>query len=250
MIDKRCTIKDALELINDGDSIAIGGFTLYRRPVGFCKELSLSQKKDLSIVTLTAGIETDILAEQKKIKSIRTCYSGLEILGRTPNISKQIEESKLKIYEETEYTLSYGVLAAMMKVPKLPCSSVLYKTDYIKYRDFTTDDKTNITYIPAINVNVAIIHVQKADIRGNAIITGQYGLDPFLPFIAEKTILTTEKIVDTSEFNGSNISIFQQQVDAVVELPNGAFPTSCYPHYPVDVSAIINYLDSKGVKIS
>jgi glutaconate CoA-transferase subunit A len=244
MIDKRCTIQEAIGLINSGDTIAIGGFTLYRRPVEFCRALALSNKKNLSIITLTAGIETDILVRENCVDSVRTCYAGLEILGRTPNLCKQAEEGKLNFIEETEYTLSYGVLAEMLKVPYLPCSAPIGETDFLKIKPQLKQNKHDGTLsIPAIKADVAIIHAQKVDIRGNSIILGQFGLDAYLPFISKKTIITTEKIIDSSEIEDSQISILQQQVDAIVEIPEGALPTSCYPYYPVDVTSLIKYMD-------
>ncbi|MEH7253212.1 hypothetical protein V7111_13865, partial [Neobacillus niacini] len=199
-------------------------------------------KNNLSIITLTAGIETEILVRENCVDSVRTCYAGLEILGRTPYLCKQTEKGNLRFIEETEYTLSYGVLAEMLKVPYLPCSAPIGDTDFMKIKPELKQNDNNL-WIPAIKADVTIIHAQQVDIRGNCIILGQYGLDPYLPFISKKTIITTEKIIDSSEIDNSKVSILQQQVDAIVEIPKGALPTSCYPYYPVDVPSLINYID-------
>ena len=98
-----------------------------------------------------------------------------------------------------------------------------------------------LTAFPAINCDVAVIHVLKADPSGTSVLGGNPTVDRELAAVARTTIITAEEIVD--HFN-EQIDIPGQDVAAVVHCPRGAWPTSCYPLYPIDGEEILRYISA------
>jgi glutaconate CoA-transferase subunit A len=101
-----------------------------------------------------------------------------------------------------------------------------------------------LTWFPAIRPRVGVLHVPMADRHGNAVLGGQRCVDVQIAMAAEITILTTERIVETDAIRaqGNRAEIVEFMVEAVVEAPGGAHPTSCAPDYPTDVPHLIDYM--------
>src|SRR5437868_3928519 len=119
-MDKQCSLREALSAVTPGTRVALGGMTLYRRPVAAALALAASGIRDLELVTLTGGIETDLLIGAGCVRSLRSCYTGLEIVGLAPHFTRAAQDGLIRIVEETEYTLSYAVQAGAMRLPFLP----------------------------------------------------------------------------------------------------------------------------------
>jgi glutaconate CoA-transferase subunit A len=202
--------------------------------------------RNITLLSFTAGLESDILVGAGMINEIRSCYFGLEAFGLAPNFTAKAGEGKIKIIEETEASLAYGLRATISEVGFMP-SHAWTGTDLFKLRPdvkTVTDPYSGkeLTAFPAINCDVAIIHALEADPQGNANIGGNQGVDRELALCAETVIVTAENIVDSLE----TADIIGIVVDAVVETPNGAWPTSCHPLYPLDGAATLNYTETAG----
>jgi glutaconate CoA-transferase subunit A len=235
--------------VRTGDVLGVGGMTLYRKPMAFIRELVRAGTGDLTLLTFTGSIEAELLALAGKLDTIRTCYMGLEFLGLAPALRRATEKGAVKIVEETEYTITYGLQAALMHVPYLPARDCEVGTDYFKIRRDLKRAPCPVTgemltWFPAVAPRVAIIHVPMADAQGNAWLGGQHCIDTQLAMAAEVVIVTAERIVATEQIRNAQggAGLVSFMVDAVVEAPGGAHPTSCYPDYPVDVVHIVRYL--------
>jgi len=247
--NKRMSMRDAVQQIQTGDSIGIGGMTLYRKPMAFVRELARQQTRELTLLGFCSGFEAELLAAAGSLATLRTCYFGLEFLGLAPVLRKAVEHGDVKIIEETEYTIAVGLQATLMRVPYLPSRDCEVGTDYFRIRPDlrralcpVTGDE--LTWFPAVAPRVAVIHVPMADVHGNAWLGGQHCVDAQLAMAADYTIVTTEKIVPTAQVQKAQgaAGLVSFMVDAVVEAPGGAHPTSCYPDYPMDVVHISRYL--------
>ena len=84
MIDKTITLAEAVKLIHTGDILALGGMNLYRRPVAFLRELLKTDVHDLTLLNFTSSYESDLLIGAGRVKTLRTCYCGLEAFGLAP----------------------------------------------------------------------------------------------------------------------------------------------------------------------
>jgi len=248
-INKRMDLAQALQQIRNGDTIGIGGMTLYRKPMAFVRGLVRRQLRDLTVMGMCSGFEAELLAAAGSLGTLRTCYFGLEFLGLAPILRKEVEQGRVKVVEETEYTIAVGLQAALMRVPYLPSRDCEVGTDFFRIRPDlrrapcpVTGEE--LTWFPALAPRVAIIHAPMADEQGHTWLGGQHSVDAQLAMAADYTIVTAEKIVTTAEIKtaqgGAGLVSFM--VDAVVEVPGGAHPTSCYPDYPLDVVHLTNYL--------
>ena len=251
MMDKRTGLRDALSAVKDGARIGLGGMTLYRRPVAAALMLAAMGRRDLELVALTGGIETDLLIGAGCVKRLRSCYTGLEVVGFAPHFTRRVQEGTLELVEETEYTLSYAIHAATMRVPFMPMRGDLMRTDIARVRPdlkpFTCPlTGVQLIAVPALRLDVAVLHATAADAQGNCNLQGQLALDPHLPTVADVTIVTAERIVDTEELRGmrGGIGLSSVFVTHVVEAPGGSLPTSCFPDRRLDLAAVLDYADA------
>jgi len=245
MKDKTTSMAAACRLICDKQTIAIGGMTIYRRPVSFVRALIQQDNppRNLTLLAFTAGIGCDMLVGAKLISHVRTCYFGLETFGLAPMFTKAAAENLLTIIEESEASIANGLRASMAGVGFMP-SRAWVGTDLLQIRpDVKTiiDPYSNQTLVafPAIECDVAIIHALEADRYGNCILGGNLAVDLELTTVAKQVIITAEEI---SERLTGPIDIHGAPVTAVVHSPGGARPTSCYPNYPIDGKEILDYI--------
>lgn len=250
-VDKRTSLREALAPVRDGHRVALGGMTLYRRPIAAALELVAAGRRNLELVTLTGGLETDLLIGAGCVCRLRSCYTGLELVGFAPHFTRGVQEGTLDLVEETEYTLSFALQAAAMHVPFLPMRGDLARTDLLRVRpDLRTFacplTGTTLVAVPALRVDVAILHATAADRFGNCNLQGQLALDPHLPTVADVTIVTAERIVESDELMAMSrgVQLAGVFVSHVVDAPGGSLPTSCYPHHRLDVTAVLDYADA------
>jgi glutaconate CoA-transferase subunit A len=250
--DKRVSLQEAIEAIDlDGCTLALGGVTLYRRPMAFSLALlnhyqHREKPKDLTLLSFTAGVESDILIGAGLVSNTRTCYFGLEAFGLAPHFTSAAAAGTINIIEETEASLAFGIRATLAGVGFMP-SYAWQGTDLFQLRpDVKTvvDPYSNeeLTAFPAVNCDIAVIHALEADSQGNALIGGNWGVDKELSLAADHVIITAEKISPKL----SKADIIGPAVNAVVEAPKGAWPTSCHPLYPLDSESILNYTETVG----
>jgi glutaconate CoA-transferase, subunit A len=250
---KVTSLSDAVRLVRDGDTIGVGGMTLYRKPMAFVRELARTGVKNLTLLAFTSAFDAEILAAAGSLSTLRTCYFGLEFLGLAPQARRATETGTVRVVEETEYSIAMGLQAALMRVPYLPSRDSEVGTDYFRIRPDLKRARCPVTgevltWFPAVTPRVSIIHAPLADEAGNAWLGGQNCVDAQLAMAAEMTIVTTERIATSGEIRDAQggAGLVSFMVDAVVEVPGGAHPTSCYPDYQLDVAHIARYL--KGAR--
>ncbi len=245
MPDKTTTLEDAAALVRDGDTLGLGGMTIYRRPVAFVRALLNRPQppRDLTLLAFTAGLASDMLVGGGCARQTRTCYFGLEAFGLAPMFSAAVAAGSLTVREESEASIANGLRAQLAGIGFLP-SRAWQGTDMFQVRPDVkqvTDPYTGetLTAFPAIACDVAVIHVWRADQRGNAVLGGNPTIDLDLALVAPTVILTAETVAE--ELPGP-VDIPGQMVTAVVPAPRGAWPTSCYPEYPLDGETILDYI--------
>jgi glutaconate CoA-transferase subunit A len=248
MTTKQISVEEAAELVRPGSMLALGGMTLYRRPVAFVRALikryqKIMQPADLTLLAFTAGYESDLLVGAGLVTHTRSCYFGLEIFGFAPMFTATANNGTLDIIEETETSLSMGLRAQMASVGFMPGLGWI-GTDLPRLRP---DVRTiidpysgeELMAFPAIHPDVAVIHALSADFDGNALIGDNKGVDIELSLASETVIITTEELVPELV----KADLVAPCIDAVVLAPRGASPTSCHPLYPLDAGVILDYAE-------
>lgn len=243
-------LTSAAEIVRDGQTLALGGMTLYRRPVAFVRAL-LSQARrprELVLLAFTAGYAADLLVGAGCVRVVRSAYFGLEVFGFAPMFTRHAQEGRLSVMEETETSLVLGLRAAVNGVGYLP--SVAWQgTDLLALRadvQSITDPYTHqtLTAFPAIPVDVAVLHGLEADAHGNVAINNNVGIDLLLTYAARTVIITVEALVSQIEPAPHKTIIPARGVDYVSLAPQGALPTSCYPLYPLQGRTFADYIEA------
>jgi len=235
--------------VHDGDLVGIGGLSFWRKPISACRELIRQNKKDLSLCTFVGGIEVDMLIAAGCVSKVKACFVGMEIFGMAPHYKKAIELGSIKISEESEASIALGLRASYLKVPFMPLKGII-GTDFPKVRkdikqfEDPLGSGIQLMALPKIDLDVAILHVPYADENGNGNIAGAVWMDDDMAKTAKKTIITCEKIVETEDIRylPGKAQLPMQTSDAVVRIPFGAHPTSCYNFYTFDALHIQKYL--------
>ncbi|MFX0034082.1 MAG: CoA transferase subunit A [Candidatus Hermodarchaeota archaeon] len=237
--------------VQNGDLVGIGGLSFWRKSISACREIIRQNKKDLAICTFVGGFEVDMLIAGRCVSEVRSCFVGMEIFGMAPHYRKAVESGSIKISEESEATIALGLRASYLKVPFMPLKGLI-GTDMPKVRNDIKQIEdplgsgTQVMVVPKIDLDVAIIHVPYADEFGNGNITGAVWMDADMGKTAKKTIITCEKLVETEDIRylPGKAQLPLQTTSAVVKLPFGAHPTSCFPIYTFDPLHIQCYLKS------
>lgn len=245
MIDKTTTLAEAVSLVKSGDTLALGGMNLYRRPAAFVRELLKTGVRDLTLLCFTASYESDLLIGAGRVSAIRTCYCGLEAFGLAPMFTALATRGDLKVIEETESSLTFGLRASLAGVGFMPGQGWI-GTDMLKVRPevkVIDDPYTGqpVVAFPAVTCDVAVVHAPIADRFGNARLQGNLAVDREITLVARRVIVTAEEVVDELR---APIEVSGLSVTAVVPAPRGAWPTSCYPNYAVDGEEILRYIEA------
>lgn len=251
MMDKPyVTLKTALDIIEDGHTVALGGMTIYRRPMGFVKGLMRrnNRPQNLTLLSFTGGMESDILVGAGCVKAVRSAYFGLESFGLAPMFTQMAQSQGIDVIEETEASIVMGIRAQISGVGFMPSRAWIgtdlpsLRSDVKTIIDPYTQDE--LIAFPAIPVDVAVIHGLAGDKHGNVLINNNLGIDMELVYVADTVIATVETIVDELKPTTDGVIVPFPGCNMVVHLPDGAQPTSCYPNYPVLGGQILQYVEA------
>lgn len=247
VIDLRVSLQDAALAVEDGMTLALGGMTLYRRPMAFVRALLRreSRPRNLTLLSFTASYESDLLVGAGCVGQTRTCYFGLEAFGLAPMFTQAATEGRLRVLEETEISLALGIRATLGGVGFMP-SRAWIGTDLPRLRPDVRQvidpySGEVLMAFPAIPCDVAVIHALVADRAGNARLNRNLAIDRELAYAAKTLIVTAEQIVDRL---GEDVDLPAPLAAMVVEAPGGAWPTSCFPLYPVAGGEILKYIEA------
>ncbi|MFQ5828514.1 MAG: CoA transferase subunit A [Candidatus Methylomirabilia bacterium] len=247
----RMDLADAAKLVRDGDLITTGGATFNRAPMEMIRELIRQGRKGLSLVDREPSIDFDMLIGAECVEKVRAGMLAFEIFGMAPNFRRKAEARQLIVKEGACQPIIAGLRAAAMGIPSLPVkgmagSDVLEITEviggYKQIEDPFTGEK--LIAVRAIEPHVAIIHAQKGDQYGNVRIEGPVYEDVIKAKAAQRVVVTVEEMVPTEEFrrHPELTTLPHFLVDAVVEAPSGASPTSCFNYYDADYDHVREYI--------
>jgi glutaconate CoA-transferase subunit A len=244
------SLEQAAAAVKDGDTLALGGVTLYRRPLGFVKALLGRHRtpRELTLLSFTGGLESDLLVGAGCVRRVRSAYFGLEAFGLAPMFTQFVQSQRIDVTEETEASIVMGIRARIAGVGFLPSTAWL-GTDMLRLRpDVQTvaDPYSGETLVafPEIQCEVAVIHGLAGDRDGNVLINNNLGIDLELVYVADTVIATVERVVDRLERTTDGVIIPYPGCNMVVEAPQGAAPTSCYPLYPLSGEAFLQYTEA------
>jgi len=241
--DKRMTVDEAVAEVTDGMTIGIGGWGSRRKPMAFIRALVRKGVKNLTVVSY-GGPDIGILCATGQLKKAVYGFVSLDSIPLEPHFRKARQNGTIEAVELDEGMFLLGLRAAAQRLPFLPTraglgSDVLKINPHLKTVKSPYDDGEELVAVPASNVDVAFIHMNRADASGN----GQaLGRDPYFDNLfcmaAKNTFMSCEKIVPTEELVSGgplqSLVINRMMVSGVVEAPGGAHFTECLPDYARD----------------
>jgi glutaconate CoA-transferase, subunit A len=250
MIDKMMTEKEAVsQFINDGDYIGTELYGTVRCPMSLVNEIIRQGKKNLRVAG-QGVLELDMLLGAGLVKELDITYIGMEVYGVANCLRREVESGHVTdCVEWSNASIAWRFKAAAMGVPFIPVRSNL-GTDTFKYSagkvvecPFTGDP---ICLIPALILDVGLIHVHRADRFGNAQIDGISGFSVELARASKRLIISAEEIVDTEEFrtHPDRTIIPYYLVDAVIHAPFGSHPGEMCYRYVRDEEQIREWIEA------
>jgi glutaconate CoA-transferase subunit A len=241
--DKRMTIDEVVAELEDGMTVGIGGWGPRRKPMALVRAILRSDLKDLTLVSW-GGADVGLLARAGKVRKLVYAFVSLDSIPLEPNFQKARQEGTIPVVVELdEGMFQTGLRAAAQRLPFLPMraglgSDVLVNNPWIKTVRSPYSDE-DLVAVPALELDVALVHLNRADVHGNATYLGP---DPYFDDLfcmaADKAYVSVEQVVDTAGLTidtpVQRLLLSRMMVTGVVETPNGAHFTTCTPDYERD----------------
>ncbi|OAN66679.1 CoA transferase subunit A [Sphingomonas sp. TDK1] len=239
-----------VESLHDGMTIGIGGWGPRRKPMALVRAILRSKLTDLHIVAY-GGPDVGMLCAAGKVRKLTFGFVSLDAIPLEPWFRKVREAGALgDVVELDEGMLQWGLKAAALRLPFLP-TRVGFGTDVVTHGDFRTvtspyDDGEVLLAMPAIPLDAALLHVQRADWRGNIQALGpDVYYDEWFAKAAARTYVSAEDVVermDLSHPEDARANIVERCfVHKVIHAPMGAHPTSLPPDYGWSMQALQAY---------
>ena len=245
---KELTIDQVVASLEDGMTIGIGGWGPRRKPMALVRAILRSDLEDLTIVSW-GGADVGLLAEAGKIRKLVYAFVSLDSIPLEPLFGQARQNGTIpEVCEWDEGMFNTGLQAAAQRLPFLPMraglgSDVLVNNPDLKlvaspYPD-TAGDLEQFVAVPALRLDVALVHLNRADVHGNA---SYLGPDPYFDDLfclaADRAYVSCEQIVDTAGLTVDSpvqrVLLNRMMVAGVVETPRGAHFTTCTPDYERD----------------
>ena len=237
------TAEEAVARLHSGMTLGIGGWGSRRKPMALVRALLRSGISDLTLLSY-GGPDVGMLVAAGRVRKLVTAFVTLDSIPLEPHYRAARESGGLELMEIDEAMFMRGLRAAADRLPFLPVragigSDVMRVNPHLRTVTSPYEDGETFVAMPALRMDAALVHVNRADRLGN----GQYlGPDPYFDDLfceaADEAYVSCERVVDTAELTKEaapqTLLIRRHTVTGVVEAPNGAHFTSCAPDYGRD----------------
>ena len=234
-------LEEALrEFVHDGDTVALEGFT-HLIPFAAGHEIIRQGRKNLTLVRMTPDIIYDQLIGSGCASKIIFSWGGNPGVGSLHRLRDAVENKwphplELEEHGHAGMTVRYAAGAA-----NLPFGILrgYLGTDLPKYNPnikfiecpFTGE---RVAAVPAIRPDVTVVHAQKADRKGNVLISGIVGIQKEAVLSARRAIVTVEEIVDDLNTSPNALVLPSWVISAVCVVKGGALPSYAQGYYARD----------------
>jgi glutaconate CoA-transferase subunit A len=239
--DKRLTEEEAVGQLRSGMTIGIGGWGSRRKPMSLVRAIVRSDLRDLTVVTY-GGPDVGLLCAAGKVKKLVYGFVSLDSIPLDPHFRAARQAGAIEAAEYDEGMLFWGLYAAANRVDFLPLRAGL-GSDVMKINPELRTVASpyggdELVAMPALRLDAAIVHQNRADAQGNAEYLGpDIYFDDLYCMAAERAYVSCEEIVPTAELgriHPATMRINRSYVAGVVPAPKGAHFTSCEPDYGRD----------------
>jgi glutaconate CoA-transferase, subunit A len=249
-LDKLVTIDRLIDAISCTRCVSFGGGGHSRKPMAAASALARSGIDPVDIEVFLGGPDVDVLIGCGKVRKLMFAFMGLGPLGLLPNFRQAREKDRtLEVVESSEYLILAGLEAAAHQIPFIPTRSGL-GTDILtrpntpyQLMECPLTGETLVA-VPASHIDIAIIHVNYADRRGNCLVFGDPFVDELLSRAASQVWITAEHVVDELprlDERPAHRFISRVWTTAVIAAPGGAGFTGTFPDSLCDLKAAAEY---------
>jgi glutaconate CoA-transferase subunit A len=243
-MDKRASLADAVAELRDGMTVGIGGWGSRRKPMSIVRQILRSKVTDLTLVTY-GGPDVGLLCKAGKVRRLVYGFVSLDSIPLEPHFRAMRQAGAIsEVRELDEGMLQWGLYAAALRLPFLPTraglgTSVMQINPELRTVRSPYADGEELVAMPALDLDVAFVHMNRADARGNAQYLGpDLYFDDLFCMAAKRRFVSCEKLVETKDLAGEGslhtLRINRTMVDGVIEAPGGAHFTECPPDYGRD----------------
>ena len=217
--------------VNDGDSIALEGFT-HLIPTAASHELIRQNKRELTLIRMTPDLVYDLLIGAGCAKRLVFSWGGNPGVGSLHRLRDAVEKGwpqPLEIEEHSHAAMANAYVAGASGLPFAVLrgyqgSDLVKVNPQIKFIDcpFTGE---KLAAVPSVRPDVTVIHAQKADRKGNVLLWGILGVQKEAALAAKRCIVTVEEIVDDLNAPMNACVLPSWALTAVCHVPGGAHPS-------------------------
>ena len=243
MTDRVAQIDDVVAAIRPGMTIGIGGWGSRRKPMALVRAIARAGLADLTVVSF-GGPDVGLLIAAGAVRRVVCGFVSLDSIPLEPHFRRARQAGTVELTEFDEGMMQFGLLAATQRLPFLPTraglgSDVLRVNPQLRTVRSPYDDGEEFVAVPALKLDVALVHLNRADHGGNAMYLGP---DPYFDDLfclaADRAFVSCEQLVApgtlTEHGPPQALLINRAMVAGVVHTRNGAHFTSCVPDYGRD----------------
>jgi glutaconate CoA-transferase subunit A len=233
-------LRDAIsELVHDGDTVALEGFT-HLIPHAAGHELIRQGRKELTLVRMTPDVVFDQLIGTGSARKLIFSWGGNPGVGSLHRLRDAVEHGWPAPLELEEHTHAGMAAAYAAGAANLPFGMLrgYAGTDLVARTrvgrvvcPFTGEE---LAAVPALRPDVGIVHAQQADRLGNVQLWGIIGVQKEAVLASARTLVTVEEIVRELEPRPGAVVVPGWVVDAVSLAPGGAHPSYAHGYYDRD----------------
>ena len=246
-MSKLCSLSEAIsQYVHDGDILYCAGFT-HLIPFAAGHEIIRQQRRNLTLARATPDLIYDQMVAAGCAKKLIFSYIGNPGVGSLRIVRNELEAGRLEWEEYSHFGMISRLQAGAAGLPFIPMNQTA-ATDLERNNPNirrVKDPYTGVEVItvPPLHPDVAIIHVQRADVKGNSHIWGIVGEQKEVAFAAKRVIITAEEIVDESVIRSdpNRTLIPELIVSAVCHVPHCAHPSYTQGYYDRDNVFYLNW---------
>ncbi|GAA2575937.1 CoA transferase [Dactylosporangium fulvum] len=226
--------------VDDVTSVALGGMLLENRPNTLVRALIRSGRGGLFVTSAPAGSwDIDVLVAAGLAKTVRVPHVSLAVVGTAPATKAAKEDGSVAFDRVDEAILLGGYLAASAKAD-------IQLLDNLGVSDFASDNPLLIKMgdhqgVGPLHVDLALIHAQYGDTKGNLVHVGSRWADLLIARAAKRVVAQVDQIVPTQVTAKLGVTVPGYLVDEIVETPLGAHPTGSVGAYVADLAHLTEY---------
>jgi glutaconate CoA-transferase subunit A len=246
-MSKLCTLKEAVaSYVHDGDVLYCAGFT-HLIPFAAGHEIIRQGRRALTLARATPDLIYDQMVAAGCAEKLIFSYIGNPGVGSLRVIREALESGRLRWEEYSHFGMISRLQAGAAGLPFAPMNPTaapdLEKNNPNIRRVKDPYTGRDVVTVPPLNPDVGIIHVQRADVNGNAQIWGIIGEQKEVAFASKQVIITAEEIVDEDVIRSdpNRTLIPELIVKAVCHVPHCAHPSYTQGYYDRDNPFYLNW---------